>query len=79
MNNQLNNLYNFRDTIITRRIDQLKNQYTFLDWSQFYLGVDIIMYLASSQKKDTQNMVFTIYSKKSIPIINSNKIYLLDN
>lgn len=65
VNNSLNHLYNFRDVVFKRRLAEFKEFVKKIDLEKFYLGVDLILYLAASYQKSipVQNIVFTIYPK----------------
>ncbi|QKF94525.1 NAD(P)-binding domain superfamily protein [Fadolivirus algeromassiliense] len=61
LNNHINNIYNFSDIFIMKKLSIIQNKLNFIDWSKFYIGSEWI--LNTAQK--INHMIIKLY-----PLVN---------
>jgi len=75
----LNHLYNFRDTVIKKRLAEFAKMAKCINLNQFYLGEDLVLYLATIDQEsvNVKDLMFTIYPKVNrLELYDPTEVYL---
>ena len=79
LNNSINQYYNFSDKNIKNKYDELKNKIDFIDFSEFYIGSETVLYF-SNKNSIQKNIKIKLYSKKNVLKLHiSNKMIWLED
>lgn len=81
LNNQYNFYYNFTNNLFNKRLDSLKLIFDMINFSQFYFGTNMCLYLGSNQyhKREPSDIIFKLYPKYNNISLPGNNYFKSEN